>query len=38
VTVGRKTLEDGAVDARRRAEGVDARIARDAVVEFIEEA
>jgi prolyl-tRNA synthetase len=38
VTVGKKTLEDGAVDVRRRADGVDARVARDAVNDWIEEA
>lgn len=37
VTVGRKTLEDGAVDVRRRADGADARIERAAVSAWIEE-
>jgi prolyl-tRNA synthetase len=37
VTVGKKTLEDGAVDARRRAGGVDERIARDALTTWIKE-
>jgi hypothetical protein len=38
VTVGRKTLEDGAVDVRRRADGVDARIAGATVTDWIGEA
>jgi prolyl-tRNA synthetase len=38
VTVGKKTLDDGAVDVRRRSDGVDARVARDAVNDWIEEA
>ncbi len=37
VTVGKKTLEDGAVDARRRAGGSDERIARDALTTWIKE-
>jgi prolyl-tRNA synthetase len=37
ITVGRKTLEDGAVDARRRADGTDARIPRETVNDWIEE-
>ena len=37
VTVGRKTLEDGAVDTRRRAQGVDERIARGALATWMEE-
>jgi prolyl-tRNA synthetase len=37
VTVGKKTLEDGAVDVRRRAGGADERIARDALTTWIEE-
>ncbi len=37
VTVGRKTLEDGAVDARRRADGADERIARGALATWMEE-
>ena len=35
VTVGKKTLEDGAVDARRRAGGADERIARDGLMTWI---
>jgi len=31
VTVGRKSLEDGAVDVRSRAEGVDRRVALDSL-------
>ena len=38
VTIGRKTLEDGAVDVRRRADGTDARIARDTVNDWAQEA
>jgi prolyl-tRNA synthetase len=38
VTVGKKTLEDGAVDVRRRIDEVDARIARGTVNDWIEEA
>jgi prolyl-tRNA synthetase len=37
VTVGKKTLEDGAVDVRRRAEGADERIGRDALTTWIKE-
>jgi prolyl-tRNA synthetase len=37
VTVGKKTLEDGAVDARRRADGADARVARDSLATWMEE-
>ena len=37
VTVGKKTLEDGAVDARRRAAGADERIARGALATWMEE-
>ena len=37
VTVGRKTLEDGAVDVRRRAGGADERVARDALTTWIKE-
>ncbi len=35
ITVGKKTLEDGAVDARRRAGGTDERIARDDLTTWI---
>ena len=38
VTIGRKTLEDGAVDVRRRADGTDARLARDTVNDWAQEA
>jgi prolyl-tRNA synthetase len=37
ITVGRKTLEDDAVDARRRADGKDVRIPRDTVNHWIGE-
>jgi prolyl-tRNA synthetase len=37
VTVGKKTLEDDAVDVRRRTSGTDERIARDALTTWIEE-
>jgi prolyl-tRNA synthetase len=37
VTVGKKTLEDGAVDVRRRVSGTDERVARDALTTWIEE-
>jgi prolyl-tRNA synthetase len=37
VTVGKKTLEDDAVDVRRRASGSDERIARGALTTWIEE-
>jgi prolyl-tRNA synthetase len=37
VTVGKKTLEDGAVDARRRAVGADARVARESLATWMEE-
>jgi prolyl-tRNA synthetase len=37
VTVGRKTLDDGAVDIRRRADGTDARIPRDTLTTWMEE-
>ena len=37
VTVGKKTLEDGAVDARRRRGGTDERIARDDLTTWIKE-
>jgi glycyl-tRNA synthetase (class II) len=33
VTVGKKTLEDGAVDVRDRETGADRRVAIDAVAE-----
>jgi prolyl-tRNA synthetase len=34
VTVGRKTLEDGAVDVRRRSEDADTRVARASVIDW----
>jgi prolyl-tRNA synthetase len=37
VTVGKKTLEDGAVDVRRRAGGADERIGRDTLTTWIKE-
>jgi prolyl-tRNA synthetase len=37
VTVGKKTLDDGAVDVRIRATGADARIPRETVLTWIEE-
>ncbi len=37
VTVGKKTLEDGAVDVRRRATGADARVDRGALLTRMEE-
>jgi prolyl-tRNA synthetase len=37
ITVGKKTLEDGAVDVRRRAGGADERIGRDALTTWIKE-
>jgi prolyl-tRNA synthetase len=37
VTVGKKTLEDGAVDARRRADGADTRVARGNLANWMEE-
>jgi prolyl-tRNA synthetase len=37
VTVGKKTLEDGAVDIRRRTQGADERVARDALTTWMEE-
>ncbi len=35
ITVGKKTLEDGAVDVRRRAGGTDERIGRDGLMTWI---
>jgi prolyl-tRNA synthetase len=35
VTVGRKTLEDGAVDVRRRPDPADARVPRSSVIDWI---
>ena len=37
VTVGKKTLDDGAVDVRIRATGADDRIPRETVLTWIEE-
>lgn len=37
LTVGRKTLEDGAVDVRRRSDGTDARVERASVLGCLEE-
>ena len=37
VTVGRKTLEDDAVDVRRRAETTDLRIARGDVLKWVQD-
>jgi glycyl-tRNA synthetase (class II) len=37
VTVGKKTLEDGAVDVRRRAGGADERIGRGDLTTWIKE-
>jgi glycyl-tRNA synthetase (class II) len=37
VTVGKKTLEDGAVDVRRRTHGADERVSRDALTTWMEE-
>ncbi len=37
VTVGKKTLDDGAVDVRIRATGADERIPRETLLSFIEE-
>jgi prolyl-tRNA synthetase len=37
VTVGKKSLDDGAVDVRRRSDGVDARVERGSVVGFVSE-
>ncbi|MFN0153215.1 MAG: proline--tRNA ligase [Gaiella sp.] len=37
VTVGRKTLEDGAVDVRRRSNGADARVERGALLTRMED-
>ena len=37
VTVGKKTLDDGAIDVRVRATGVDDRIPRETVLTWIEE-
>lgn len=37
VTVGKKTLEDGAVDVRRRSDGTDARVERASVLGCLEE-
>jgi prolyl-tRNA synthetase len=36
VTVGRKSLEDGAVDLRRRSDGADARVDRASVIDWFE--
>ena len=35
VTVGRKTLEDGAVDVRRRGEDTDSRVERSSVIDWV---
>ena len=35
VTVGRKTLDDGAVDVRRRADDGDTRVARESVIDWV---
>ena len=37
ITVGKKTLDDGAVDVRIRATGADDRITRETVLTWIEE-
>ena len=37
VTVGKKTLDDGAVDVRIRATGADERIPRETVLTWLEE-
>ena len=37
VTVGKKTLEDGAVDLRVRATGVEERLPRETLLQRIEE-
>jgi prolyl-tRNA synthetase len=37
VTVGKKSLDDGAVDVRRRASGADARVDRAALLTWMEE-
>jgi prolyl-tRNA synthetase len=37
VTVGKKTLEDGAVDVRRRATGADERVPRATLTNWMEE-
>ena len=34
VTIGRKSLEDGAVDARHRADDVDTRVDRASVIDW----
>ena len=34
VTVGRKTLEDGAVDVRRRSDSEDTRVLRASVIDW----
>ncbi len=35
ITVGKKSFDDGAVDARRRGEGADARVPRVSVIDWI---
>jgi prolyl-tRNA synthetase len=35
ITVGKKSLEDGAVDVRRRSEDADARVDRSSVIDWI---
>jgi prolyl-tRNA synthetase len=35
ITVGRKSLEDGAVDVRRRTDQTDARVDRSSVIDWI---
>jgi prolyl-tRNA synthetase len=35
VTVGKKSLDDGAVDARRRGDGTDARVPHASVIDWI---
>ena len=34
ITVGRKSLEDGAVDVRRRTDEADARVPRSSVIDW----
>jgi len=37
ITVGRKSLDDGCVDVRRRSEATDERVPHDSVLTWMEE-
>ena len=37
ITVGRKSLDDGAIDVRRRTEDADTRVPRSSVIDWAEQ-